>query len=141
MSVRDAAKLLEGESGLFTFIPPVGYSYLFLNSVSPIIFPDFVGGNYLFLVIASAVVSSFIYNYSIGNPDEPKKFIKRAFTLSLILHFILLSHISIEIFSLLSNNNSKVYAALILLGTLIHISLLITHRIIKRYSNGYDRAL
>ena len=141
MSVRDAAKLLEGESGLFTFIPPVGYSYLFLNGAPPIILTKFIGGNYLFFVIFSTVISSFIYNYSIGNPDETKKLIKGASTLSLILHFVLLSHISIEFFNFLSNNNSKVYAALILLGTLIHISLLITHRIIKRYSNGYDRAL
>lgn len=144
MSVEDAAKLLNREQELFVFIPPVGYLYLFLIDIQSTLFTNVVKHEYLYLLIISIFTSSYIYNYSLGNPEKTGSAIKGLFLISLLSYFVLFAHVNLEIvYYLLSNEpiTIRVYGAIILFVSLVYISVLFTHRIIRRFSKGYEREL
>jgi tetrahydromethanopterin S-methyltransferase subunit C len=130
---RDAAKLLEGSPELLIYTPVVGYLFMIQESVSPSILQSYIGGRYIWLLSISIFLSSFIFNYSLGNPEKTGRKMTLAVVLSFIIHTVLLLHVNIEMANYLQNG-SNIYAVGIVALSILYISLLSTNRLIRYYT-------
>lgn len=129
MSARDAKLLLEESTGLFVFLPPVNFGYLFLNSSNSMLIA--IGG------VISLFCSSFIYNYATGYPEESPKYMIVLFGISLVLWLLTLGYTVFRMFEYAESNQSIAVALLLL--TVGFVFLLITHYIIGATTEGYDQ--
>jgi len=139
--IREGAKLFRGNPELLAFTPTASYLYFHHVGYSSVILPSSSANYYIFLMVLSAIVNAYVFNYIIGSPSEPGT-AKSLFAFIFVTHIILLLHISVELFIGTLNGKLDVYGEILLLVVLIHISIIATHRLISWLStNGYERSI
>lgn len=136
MSVRDAKALLEDGTYLFFFLPGINYTYILTVGI-PLVH---LSGDIVWILSASAILmGSFVYNYSIGMPEEANPLLKLGYLVSLLILVFYLLHSTVILGMNMPSNNGFGGALLFLSGCLL--ALVVTHNLIGKFSEGYDNEI
>ncbi|MCL9812505.1 hypothetical protein [Natranaeroarchaeum aerophilus] len=137
MSVQDVDALLDEKSGLFVFLPALNYIVLYSMGVEPSLPNIKHNGVFLLFGAITLLMGAYMYNYTIGHPDESPKPLEWVYLISLVSIVVSYAHTSVEL-SIIATVEEMI-SVILLFASLSFIFILSTHIFIDKFADNYSR--